>query len=140
MSSKPVSIAWKFKRGRGKVAIRSESLDELLFYGTWNYTHDLRNAVYTILEKSLGEITAWMRENAPWTDQTGDARASLRAEMNSLPHEFAQEILLHYADDSVFYAWYLETKNAGKYQIILPTMDRFAAEMLERIRTRTGIR
>jgi hypothetical protein len=135
-----VSIKWKFHNGRGNVGFKSESLDDLIFTGTWNYTLKLRGAIYKTLESSLAEITSWMRENAPWTDQTGDARASLRAEMNSLPHEMYQEILLHYADDSVFYAWYLETKNAGKYQIILPTLDRFALDMLDRIRTRAGLR
>lgn len=137
--SSTVSIKWKFKKGRG-AAFNPDSLPDMMFTGTWAYTLKLRDAIYKTLEASLDEITSWMRENAPWTDQTGDARAALRAEMNSLPYEMHQEILLHYADDSVFYAWYLETKNAGKYQIILPTLDRFALEMLDRIRTRTGLR
>lgn len=57
--------------------------------------------------------------NAPWTDQTGNARAGLHSGVSiGLSQEFWELYLAH----SVFYGIYLETRWSGKYEIISPTI------------------
>lgn len=63
--------------------------------------------------------TAHAKVNAPWQDQTGNARAGLHSGVNiGMTQEFWELYLAH----SVFYGIYLETRWSGKYQIISPTI------------------
>lgn len=55
--------------------------------------------------------------NAPWTDQTGDARAGL-SQVTLLSDESVKVTLYH----SVYYGIFLEICNGGKYRIIVPTI------------------
>lgn len=71
-------------------------------------------ALQTYLEYESDNVQRYMRENAPWTDRTGNARNGLFAK--------------HHDDDIVCfhtmpYGIWLETRWAGKYAIIDPTVD-----------------
>lgn len=63
--------------------------------------------------------TSHAKINAPWTDQTGNARAGLHSGVSiGLSQEFWELYVAH----TVFYGIYLETRWSGKYEIISPTI------------------
>lgn len=63
--------------------------------------------------------TAHAKINAPWKDQTGNARSGLFSGVSiGVNQDFWELYLAH----SVFYGIYLETRFSGKYQIISPTI------------------
>jgi hypothetical protein len=60
----------------------------------------------------------WMREEAPWTDRTGNARSGLSAETEHVRLKY-HAIHLFYR---VPYGIWLEVRHAGKYAIIIPAL------------------
>ena len=74
------------------------------------------------------ESEAYMKENAPWTDRTGNARAGLHATTNSTDNA-AELILAH----SVYYGLFLEVCNSGKYGIIYPTLQFAGNNIMRRL-------
>ena len=67
-----------------------------------------------------------MRKNAPWRDQTSNARNGLHTTVthNGNVHEI---ILAH----GVSYGIWLEVRWAGRYQIILPTLQDTSAAVMD---------
>lgn len=80
----------------------------------------------TTVEKAVAETVEFFtprvegsaRSNAPWTDQTGNARNGLRANAFHEPPVRHGIILAH----SVPYGIWLEVRWEGKYAIIVPTI------------------
>ncbi len=151
MSDPVVSIKWKLRPGK-RNSWATGGLEQMLQGGTLAFNSDIYQGIGNVLDETSGEITEWMKTNAPWEDQTGRARASLSAHRES-PRYFldgqdyggdlkSNTITLGYSNtpDPVPYAWYLETKNAGRYQIILPAMTQWGGEVLNRIRAKLGLR
>lgn len=66
------------------------------------------------------------RENAPWTDRTGAARAGLRAEVDR-----GNEEIVLYLYHTVEYGIYLETMQSGAFAILLPTLEKYAKTVFE---------
>lgn len=62
------------------------------------------------------DAVTYAKKNAPWQDQTGNARAGLHAATN-FGHNFAELIVAH----SEPYGIWLEIRWSGKYAIIGPT-------------------
>lgn len=60
----------------------------------------------------------WMKENATWTDRTGNARAGLDAVTEHVPFVRHSIVLLH----KVAYGIWLEVRFGGRYAIIIPAM------------------
>lgn len=60
----------------------------------------------------------WMKENAPWTDRTGNARSGLTAETEHVP-KVHHTIHLFY---KVPYGIWLEVRFAGRYSVIIPAI------------------
>jgi hypothetical protein len=77
------------------------------------------------------QVENFMKMNAPWTDQTGNAR-------NGLSARSGREGKTHYivAFHQVPYGIYLETRWAGKYAIIVPTIEHFGPKVMSSL---TGI-
>lgn len=63
-------------------------------------------------------IENYARQNAPWTDQTANARNGLIARSGSTGSQYFL-VLAH----RVPYGIYLETRWSGKYAIIMPTIN-----------------
>ena len=61
---------------------------------------------------------AWMRTNATWTDQTGNARNGLFAQVQTATNQVA--IVLYH---SVPYGIWLEVRWSGRYAIINPAIQ-----------------
>lgn len=76
------------------------------------------------------EAVKWAKENAPWTDRTGNARAGLHSGVSEgLKQDFFELYIAH----TVFYGIYLETRWNGKYAIIAPTVVYIGAKIMERM-------
>ena len=75
--------------------------------------------------------TASMKTNAPWTDDTGAARAGLHSiNVNTrLAGDNARyELILSH---TVFYGIWLEIANSGRYQIIMPEVRKAGKQIME---------
>lgn len=69
----------------------------------------------------------WARENRPWNDDTGNARAGL----NGGSFWANPYILLIYIAHSMEYGVYLELANDSKNEILRPTAEKFAPQIHE---------
>lgn len=83
-------------------------------------------AVRLVVDVHSGRGEGYLKEQAPWTDRTGAARAGLHSftEHNGDTHTI---ILAH----SVHYGIWLEVKNSGEYQVILPVVRQTGKELME---------
>lgn len=82
----------------------------------------VQRTVERTADRHSKKIEAWMRANAPWTDQTGDARRELRAEVLDITGKAVLILLRHGVD----YGVYLETMQAGRFAILGPALDTWA--------------
>lgn len=73
------------------------------------------------LEEAAERIEEYMKINAPWEDQTGEAREGLGAEADG------KTITLYH---SVDYGIWLEVRWSGRYAIILPTIEVMGPEVM----------
>jgi hypothetical protein len=82
------------------------------------------DAIGKVFQYQQGRSEAFMRTNAPWTDDTGNARSGLftQAERAGNTHTL---LLAH----SVSYGIFLETMQAGRYGIIVPAWRQGSDEL-----------
>jgi hypothetical protein len=68
-----------------------------------------------------------MRQTARWEDRTGNARSGLF----SLTEQAAQDVVTIWLSHghTVDYGKWLELANAGKYAVIMPTLQQFLPEI-----------
>lgn len=74
---------------------------------------------------------AYMKNNAPWTDQTGNARNGLAARAFR-DGDNAGIVLYH----QVPYGIWLEVKHDGEYAIIVPTIQTVGPQVMEDLRNK----
>lgn len=86
----------------------------------------VNRAVDTVFNLMAPQIESAAKLEAPWTDQTGNARQGLRAlagrEGNS--HFIA---LFH----QVPYGIFLETRWSGRYAVIMPTLENWTPRVIQ---------
>lgn len=85
--------------------------------------------VIQLAKEWAGILEARARTNAPWRDQTVNARNGLFGSVFVSKNEV--NIVLGY---SVEYGIYLELANEGKYAILKPTLDAAAGEIMQSYR------
>ena len=78
----------------------------------------VERGVDATLARFEGIAESRMKDNAPWTDRTGNARNGLAATSGA---EGDLHVLVLYGQ--VPYQIYLELKNSGEYAIIWPTVQ-----------------
>lgn len=78
---------------------------------------------------------SWAKRFAPWTDQSGNARSGLHADVRSIDNGNAFELIMAH---SVFYGIFLETRFSGKYAILMPTVNHIGAQLLQKIEKAIG--
>lgn len=88
-----------------------------------------RNAITAVMKYYPARITRYMKDNAPWTDRTGNARNGLYCQLRR-PSENVWELILGH---SVPYGIYLETRWSGKYAIIQPTKDEYSIVVMDHV-------
>lgn len=95
---------------------------------------DLRQAADEALSKLQEDMVAYAKQNAPWQDITGDARAELHSPPITTSHNGDRSIILAHGVD---YGIYLETHNGGQFAIIVPTIKEFAGRLSDYMRSAT---
>lgn len=92
-----------------------------------NLTDGLDDKIAKIFKENELWAMAWMKANAPWTDNTGRARAGLTAIASSAGS--SHEMLLFYT--GVSYGIWLEIANSGRFQILGPAMRYVSQKLLK---------
>lgn len=108
---------------RGVETIQANMLD---------YATRVRLAVISVAEFLAPMMEAYAKDNAPWTDRTGNARQGLRG----FVEEVSQTIVDIYISHGMDYGIYLEVSFAGRYAILWPTIQEHMStitEMLEEV-------
>lgn len=84
------------------------------------YAEAIHNAVVQMAERYAVEIEAWMKDNAPWQDRTGNARQTLFAEAIDFV-----DVVVILMSHGVEYSTFLELAHGGRYSILTPALDYF---------------
>jgi hypothetical protein len=82
-------------------------------------------AVDLVFDRYEAEAETYARTNAPWHDNTGNARAGLFAQHDA-EHMVRHELTIY---GTMPYTFWLEVRWSGKYAIIGPTMFAIAPNM-----------
>lgn len=88
--------------------------------------------VLVAVQAVAGEVATIMqnsaKDNARWTDRTGNARSGL---FGTAEAEFARELVVIYLSHGadIDYGVYLETRYGGRYAIIMRTIERHLPEL-----------
>jgi len=105
------------------------------------YGDRVRFAVEQVATYWAAVIEKAAKESAPWTDRTANARQSLRAYVDSEaptgypnPRDLAAHSVALYLSHGVEYGIYLETRFAGQYAIIMPTLQRHYGQIARMLR------
>lgn len=109
----------------GRVVWTSDSLTHGLRWFKANVEDQLSGELDTFAD----EVEAYMKEEAPWEDRTGDARDGLSA--TRYQNGDVQGLLLAHG---VEYGVFLEFKFGGRDAIIIPTLEIMGPEMMNRTR------
>jgi hypothetical protein len=96
--------------------------------GIGDYAERMLAAVFDLAQYFAARIEAFAKQNAPWTDQTGNARQGLTA--RAFRDAAAVTIVLFHA---MAYGVFLEVKNAGRYSIILRTLETHYSPYMQAI-------
>lgn len=94
------------------------------------YATAIHAGVKTLAERYSVEIEAWLKDNAPWTDRTGNARQSLYSEVTDIANQAVIIILGHGVD----YGTFLELAHGGNYAVIGPALDYFIPRIWRDVR------
>lgn len=113
-----------------KPSFRWESEPEVVFTSGFNrYAQEVIATIQAICLKYQPIVENWMKDNAKWTDRTGNARQALYADVEELAMGAAL-ILDHGMDYGVF----LELSMQGTYQIIKPALDEFGPKIWDEVK------
>jgi hypothetical protein len=83
------------------------------------FTPKMRAAGATVMDRQADISTSNMKQNAPWKDRTGNARATLATDSEHEPE--ADVLVLH---GGMSYQIYLETRWGGRLAAIKPETTR----------------
>ena len=82
------------------------------------------------IEKLAADMESYAKENAPWKDRTGDARALLKGDAI---HDEANDISIAYLSHGVPYGIWLEIMNSGEFAIVMPTIVEFQSRFMSAV-------
>lgn len=91
---------------------------------TWHigrYMEHLVDVAQVVLTWYAPEIESQMKERASWTDRTSNARQTLQA----FVHRDGPYRVVLIAKQHMTYGKFLETKNGGRYAIVMPTLRAY---------------
>jgi hypothetical protein len=127
----------------GVTWLSGQSPDDLA-EGIQEYAEKVKVALYAVASKWGQEVQDSARIDAPWQDRTGHARSGIfyavdglgmgtlvgtvDAEAKTLMsdtnvEEGDKDLLIIVVSHTVFYGKFLETKNGGRYAIIMSNME-----------------
>jgi hypothetical protein len=117
--------------GGNRVSFRWEGVQQFN-QGFDTYERRVNQAVNQVALHWAAVFEEYAKTQAPWQDQTANARQSLHAFVEQLSGDTVRLYLAH----GVEYGIWLEVKWQGRYAIIWPTIERHLEEirlMLQRI-------
>lgn len=83
------------------------------------YERKIYQAMHNVALYFAPVVESAAKNNAPWTDRTGNARQGLHGFVEDVSETVVLLVLQHKMD----YGTWLEIKNQGRYAIILPTLE-----------------
>lgn len=89
--------------------------------------------IHKVADEIAVDGKAHMKNAAPWTDRTGDARRTLSTDVEKSP----KQTVINFRH-GVEYGIWLEVKNGGRYAIVRPAVMQFADETMRRLRGAGG--
>lgn len=107
-----------------KISWQDGGLGESLFEGDQR----VLDQVWAVMEYQAPKVETHMKVNAPWTDQTGNARQGLRAE--AFREDDNMGIVLYH---TVPYGIWLEVLHSGAYAIIGPTIEVMGPQVMQSV-------
>lgn len=117
------------------------TIDTSKFKSGKHFDRKVENAIRGVMRYWDGPAEKYMKTRAPWTDRTGNARNGLAAEYFTRGKGNHGILMRH----SMSYGIYLETRNSGRYAIIMPTVRyigpkvlKTLTKLLDRLDERTG--
>ena len=81
------------------------------------------------LYQTAGDIEDWMKQNAPWSDRTTDAREGLTA--SATEHPTHPYITVYHTVD---YGVWLEIRWNGRYAILVPAIEHWGPEVMQNLK------
>lgn len=91
------------------------------------YVQRARVAIAALMKFIGQKIQDDMRNTAPWTDRTGNARTGLFTVTEKASADLVVLWLSH--GHTIEYGKWLELANQGKYAVIMPTLQRWLPEI-----------
>jgi hypothetical protein len=104
--------------------------DQIVIQGMRRYEQRVYDAINAVADYFAPVLENYAKDNAPWTDQTGDARQTLRG----FSQQLARDIVAIYLAHGMDYGIFLELKNQAAYAIILPTLEAHYGEVTRMLR------
>lgn len=117
----------------GKGIVHMVWADQGLRDGINNGNKRLQEKIMITLERYAPEIEGYMKVNAPWSDQTSNARNGLAA--RAFDEGNSKGIVLYH---QVPYGLWLEVKFSGRYAIILPTIEEYGPRVMSSVKNLLG--
>lgn len=104
-------------------------ISDTLTPGLASFGPKLAVGVKAVFELYADKSTSYMRANAPWQDQTGNARNGLNAVAFSSPDR-SVIVLFH----QMPYGIWLEVRDSGRFAIILPTVEEMGPQVMDTLK------
>lgn len=104
-----------------------------LFVNLKTAERKLHRELDLIMEYNAPQVEAQMKVDAPWNDQTGNARQGLGA--RAFSEDTNHGIVLFH---SVAYGIWLEVRWGGRYAIILPTIEQYGPMIMDQCKGLLG--
>lgn len=120
-----MSAKGEFAKSIGQGMIQFVWQDQTLMRNLTNGNERVQQGLIAVMEYNAPKCEAYMKTNAPWSDQTANARNGLRAQAfrDGDNHGI---ILFH----QVPYGIWLEVKYGGRYSIIVPTIEVMGPQVM----------
>jgi hypothetical protein len=107
----------------GKILFNDGGLRDALRKGP----QQIMAAAYLTAQRSAPDVESYMKTEAPWTDQTGNARSGLFARAFKEGSTVGIDL-----SHSVAYGIWLEVRFSGRYAIIEPTIEAMGPVVMRR--------
>lgn len=106
------------------------SNDKQISNGITRYQQLVTQGLELIAQDYGARMERWAKLNRQWLDRTGAARSGLHYRI-----EKKGDRIRLYFSHGVDYGENLETVSGGKYAIIMPTLQRFAPQIMNKLRS-----
>lgn len=80
-----------------------------------------------VFDDAASDVETYAKSNAPWQDQTGQARAGLTAEVENSNGDIVLSL-----GHTVDYGLWLEVIQSGRFAIIMPTLETEAPRIYDK--------